>query len=113
MTVDRIIGDIIDEALSAVADYVVAVQGNLAGDGPYDLETPRTMLVDRLNEIKVKERAGRGDDISLADPLEALAIAGYRIDHLNREMTPPDWDFANETVKRAWRQWAADTAATL
>jgi hypothetical protein len=113
VTVDRTIQDVIDEALAAVEDYVVAVQGNLAGEGPYDLETPRTMLVDRLNEIKVKERAGRGDDTRLDDPLEALAIAGYRADHLNRGMTPPDWDFANEPVKRTWRAWAADTAATL
>lgn len=111
MTVDRLIQDIIDEALSAVEDYVVAVQANLAGDGPYDLETPRSLLVDRLNEIKAKERAGRGDDTTLADPVEDLAIALYRIDHLRRGMTPPDWDFANITVKNTWRM-AADDIAT-
>jgi hypothetical protein len=113
MTVDRVIQDIIDEALSAVSDYVVAVQANLAGDGPYDLETPRTLLVDRLNEIKVKERAGRGDDTNLGDPYEALAEAAYRTSHLRRGMTPPPWDFQTSVVRETWRSWALDASETL
>lgn len=112
MTVDQLISDIIDEALSAVADYTVAMQSNIGAAVP-DLDTPRVVLMDRLNEIKLRERAGRGDDVTLADPLEELARAAYRVSHLERDMTPPPWDFADQTVKDTWRSWAVDAAASL
>lgn len=108
-TTDQVIDDTIGEL---IADF----QGEWATIDWHDDEAVFTRLegmVDRLVGIRTQLRNGRGDDwMGLADPVENLALAGYRADAvLNKQMTPPNWDFVDQAIKDSWRSWAVQIAA--
>jgi hypothetical protein len=99
-TTDQVIDDTIGGLIADLQNASEAEGGHLSD------------MVDRLIAIRTQLRNGRGDDwMGLADPIENLALAGYRADAIiNKQMTPPNWDFATEDIKKSWRLWASDTA---
>lgn len=104
-TTDQVIDDVIGDLIAELQD------GGWADDDTEQIAL--SAMVDRLVQVRTQLRNGRGDDwMGLADPIENLALAGYRADALlNKEMTPPNWDFVDDNIKKSWRKWAVETTA--
>ncbi len=101
----------------AIDDALGALIADLQDDTGLNHETSTAIkaVYDRLVIIRTQARNGRGDDwIGLVDPIEQLALAGYRADAiLNKNFTPPNWDFIDEGIKESWRAWAKSTVKEL
>lgn len=93
MTTDGVIDGILGELIADVQD----------DRNPFVKD-----IHDRLLSLRTQLRSGRGDDaVGLADPIEALAKAGYRAHQLIvRQMTPPVWEYVDDHIRKAWMLWA-------
>lgn len=105
MSTPDAIGDVIDGILM---DFEASPRSD-----PRTSDERLKAAYDELVILRTQLR-DRGDDSPMADPIENLALALYRADHLiNREMTPPNWSFIDEDVKKGWRKAALGILADL